>query len=519
MRMKDYYKVLGLASNATEEEIKTAYRTLAKRMHPDLVGDEQGSAHFHEINEAYATLSDARRRTEYDALYKKTLGRTEQPAAHAQETRARETRREETRARETRREETLRRQSARIDTKMAEKLKSAIDQSYEDGYVAGYTAAKTEATPDFQSLDTKYRAAMQENEQLRHEIKALIVAREEVDQKLTACQEQLVQKQEYADELAARLDYVKQVGFPQNDADAIPDPLDETRKDIIAHILQLKHDIEKQMDEPLSLDENIATINQQERRKQIRQELNDITLQVQKCAKELKDIKAIEDKKRAVADTDAYFREMDERAALWAKKGLSDRNKAKSTLYGVLGVLIWASDEEIRTAYNNLMTQYADQVKNEASAAYLSKLREAYDVLSVPQKRQEYNEAIGYTEKMIEKERRMAEENAKIQAQYRKKIAEKAFWSKFDELSSLALTGNPAAQNALGELYFKGAHVDRDFKNAAYWFREAFEQTYPVAIYNLGVCYQKGFGVPKNADIAEALFYQAKNYGYTAPKK
>ena len=60
---KDYYKTLGVARNATKEDIKKAYRALAHKYHPDKGGDE---ARFKEVNEAYQILSDERKRNQYD---------------------------------------------------------------------------------------------------------------------------------------------------------------------------------------------------------------------------------------------------------------------------------------------------------------------------------------------------------------------------------------------------------------------------------------------------------------------
>lgn len=63
---KDYYSTLGVNKNASQEEIKKAYKTLAKKHHPD-INKEKGSAEkFKEINEAYATLGDESKRNSYD---------------------------------------------------------------------------------------------------------------------------------------------------------------------------------------------------------------------------------------------------------------------------------------------------------------------------------------------------------------------------------------------------------------------------------------------------------------------
>ena len=67
MAKKDYYEVLGVGKNAGEEEIKSAYRKLAKQCHPDLHPDDKGAeARFKELNEAYEVLTDAQKRARYD---------------------------------------------------------------------------------------------------------------------------------------------------------------------------------------------------------------------------------------------------------------------------------------------------------------------------------------------------------------------------------------------------------------------------------------------------------------------
>lgn len=67
MAFKDYYEILGVDRNATDAEIKKAYRKLARQYHPDInPGNKAAEARFKEINEAYEVLSDKEKRAKYD---------------------------------------------------------------------------------------------------------------------------------------------------------------------------------------------------------------------------------------------------------------------------------------------------------------------------------------------------------------------------------------------------------------------------------------------------------------------
>lgn len=66
MAKRDYYEVLGLSKNASDDEIKKAYRKLAKKYHPDINKEKDAEEKFKEINEAYEVLSDSQKKQIYD---------------------------------------------------------------------------------------------------------------------------------------------------------------------------------------------------------------------------------------------------------------------------------------------------------------------------------------------------------------------------------------------------------------------------------------------------------------------
>ena len=74
MADQDYYSVLGVARNASEEEIRRAFRRKAMEYHPDRNKNADAEEKFKEINEAYQVLSDAKKRGQYDRFGRAGVG-------------------------------------------------------------------------------------------------------------------------------------------------------------------------------------------------------------------------------------------------------------------------------------------------------------------------------------------------------------------------------------------------------------------------------------------------------------
>lgn len=79
MQYKDYYKILGVSRDASESDIKKAFRKLAHKYHPDISKEKGAEEKFKDVNEAYQTLSDPEKKAAYDQLGQRREGSEFQP--------------------------------------------------------------------------------------------------------------------------------------------------------------------------------------------------------------------------------------------------------------------------------------------------------------------------------------------------------------------------------------------------------------------------------------------------------
>ena len=481
--MKNYYRILQVRQNATEEEIKRQFRVLAKKYHPDRnVGNAEAAEIFKDVEEAYKVLTDPASRKLFDSAF-----RLEEA--------------EKSRIKHGRAAPTFVAPTPSIGLAM----KNLLTLGFNDGYDAGYDSAVNE---DYAAvgIDTD------EVEELRRECARLTAELTKAQNGIATAEKRAKQEAERVSVLQEKIDWIKSA--TKTDVGKVSDSVSTKAAELVKQIKKLL----AEHSDSIKNGAPALSIAQQDRRKEIREFLINVESRIELAEKELSAMRAAEDQKRKLVDADAYFKTMDELAEAWAKKVQADKKLARPTKYGELGLLIWATDEEIKEAFARIEKRYAGDA-SEQGMQKLARARDAFYTLTDPQSHAAYNLSIGYTTDMILAERRLIAENERRIEEHRKKLEERAFWSRFDVLYDQALRGEPEAQNELGELYFNGSVLDRDYARAYYWFREAFEAHLPAAVYNLGVCYRDGLGTYKNETLAQSLFLQAKLLGYTGPKK
>lgn len=547
--MKDYYKILNVSKTATEEEIKRSYRVLAKKYHPDVnPGDQKAADTFADINEAHDVLSDAQKRAEYDRKVKEANA----PKPSPEDIIARQRAAAQAAARQAAMREAAKAGMRGDPLSMAQRMAaaqaaaaaqahaaaqaqvSAIEKkAYDVGYSRGKADAKAACDREISSLKSDNRALnarlsimekkLAETERDRSELEQELFNRDremnstktdrsELEQELFNRDRELTQTKARAQELMRQVEMLKRrapaSAQPANTASAGEV---EELKSIIEQYMERCRQLEQERNQA-ELKSQAQVELQHDKRRQLQEQIDALTAQVNELTAENEELHAEIEQWQQYAKSEDFLSDAERRLQEWDSKQKADKKLAKPTHYGTLGVLIWATEDEILAAHGKLVKRYGGRT-DEASVSKLAAIEGAFSTLADPERRAEYNASIGITEERIAEERRLIEEYEKIEAEYRAQLDDKEFWAQFDELTFNAQTGDADAQNKLGEMYYCGDEIDQDLDQAAYWFKEAAKQKHADAMFNLGMCFINGEGVERNETTGMGFIRQAAKLG------
>lgn len=483
--MKNYYKVMGLPFEATDEQIKRTYRELAKKYHPDMHPDDQQAAErFAEISEAYETLGDADKKAEYDRQVKAALDARRAQAAQAQ-----------ARAQAQAQAQAARQQSA---ADFGQRYRQFIFDA-QAGADAAYKMAAEAQTAAYnrgyaQGANDTRAQAEQAIAGFKREIEQLKGRLAEAERREKAAAEQ-----RRADEEAAAMRTKELVKESKGK---------ESEK-------QMRHRIEKMTEELAAYAGRVDRL--QAERKYFEDQYNAAKADSEALTEEL------ELTKQQLASWEEYGKTLDaaddiERTEVeWERLKRAYKKESKPTHYGTLGVMFYAEAEEIRDAFHKLADRYQKKAATDKKAEEkLFAVNDAYKVLSDSKKKAAYDKAQGFTpEKCDEARQTQAKYEAELAELYAEK-EEQEFRAYLEDLMYSAQVGDADAQNTLGELYYYGDEIDGDPEQAVYWFKEAAKQRHPEALFNLGRCFIDGVGVEKDTTRGKGFIKQAATLGSVA---
>ncbi len=546
--MKNYYQILNVKPTATEDEIKRSYRVLAKRYHPDVnPNDALAAERFTDINEAHDVLSDPKKRAEFDAKLKESAA----PKLRPEDVMARQRAAARQAARQAAMRNTLRdnmrqqphtmtqqraaaqqhfqatqqqyqaaqqhfqqQQFQAVQQQYQAMEKQAFAKGHERGLAEARAAAEREKASlnsEIRSLNSEIRSLKAENKKISDQLAETEQDRADLEQELFNRDRELTHEKQHTAEIEKQVDSIKKKydeklrirQHTNSEYDALKAELDKA----------------KERSKQLELDKSQAELKNkaqmklhQDKRKEMQQTIEELTQKVHELTDEIVELRAENDQWQQYARSEEFLSDAEERLQEWEKKQKADKKLAKLTLYGTLGVLIWSTGSEIDAAYSKLVKRYNGKT-DDGSVEKLKKIKDAYETLSDPIKRREYNVSIGITDERIEDERRMIVENENMRQEYRKQLESREFWAHFDELTFSAQTGDADAQNQIGEMYYYGDEIEQDFDQAVYWFKEAAKQKHAEGMFNLGVCFINGEGVEKNKTMGMGFIRQAAKLG------
>ncbi|MDE6399157.1 MAG: DnaJ domain-containing protein, partial [Clostridiales bacterium] len=316
--MKNYYRILNIRSNATADEIKAAYRNLAKRYHPDAnPGDKAAAAKFAEINEANDTLSVPEKRSAYDKQLRLEVLRR-QNAANAAAFAQRRPLSAQAEMQAKLQAQAQAEMQAAIQAGVQAQLVGVRDRAYKEGYERG--------NKEGQAYAAKTLAA--QNETYKQKISESARDRSDLEQELFDRDRELNKANEKIRELTVQLQWLKKATSGA-DADPLRAPLENSK----TRVRELENAIAAIRIKPSDVSSSAtAAVSQKrmqlsDRFKTLHQTLNDLDA-------EINSLRALNDRQTRIAENEKLLSSLEARAAQWAKKQKDDIRPAKSTLYG-----------------------------------------------------------------------------------------------------------------------------------------------------------------------------------------
>ena len=553
--MKNYYKIMGLKSGATENEIKSAYRLLAKRFHPDVnPGNAAAAEKFAALGEAYEILSDPSKRADYDrqiamerqqaqaAQQQAAQAAAQQAAAQAAAARAAYGYARQQQAAYARQSsqnaEQINRQIFQQQQIQIQQLLAKAEEARHDGFIkgqaAGYNEARLKFAPEIEHLKSELDAATSREadyaaavdryrkrlEVAESELKSTKSRKEEREAQLTAKLEKALGD---ADKLKKEQSVkVKNAESAQKKIDKLEAQLDELKRENSAfrsRVASLESENGELTSKLFKKDTALTDLKLENNKLSGEKVFFESEYAKAKAEIEEKE-QAIELLNQTVAQWEDFSASLDTAEAMktlksgWDKQLRDLKKKLKETHYGTLGVLYIASTEEIKDAFKKLVKKFTKKAETDKSfEAKLFTVNEAAKVLTDEEKRKAYNAEIGVSDEEIAEFAESKRKHDEAMSQLEREAGEQEFWAYVEELMYNAQTGDAESQNTLGEMYFDGEELDRDPEQAVYWFKEAAKSKHAEAFCNLGICFLTGDGVDADIEKGKGFVKQAAKLG------
>jgi len=515
--MKDFYKILGVASTATKDQIKTVYRQKAKQFHPDLNDNKVEAADkLAKINDAYATLGDDAKRKEYDravAQYRASL-RAQQASASAEQSPfagAQAGQRPNPQANAYANAQTPPRQGFANHIPIEQLTANAYNQGYTKGYNDS-SSRQRESERTFnakiKSLEESLSAAQAERGRAEASLRQLEYKLTDAKTTTYAAEEQVKELQLENEALWEQIREAKEVKESAESISIATDggTLGEQDDALLKTIAELERQLaaanaevadltnRAKVGETLAFESAIEANSLKEENKMLED-------QVAKLGQHLQAFENEDSHETLIADREHKIKLI--------------KKRIKNTHYGTLGILFWENNEAIVKAYKKLhaRNKFKQEKGDLKAAAKIVEIETAYKTLIDSTKRKKYNASVDISEEEIKQEKEDQKTFEKAAEKLLSLKAEDAFWAHVDEIMFLAQTGEADAQNRLGEMYSSGIEIEKDLEQACYWFKEASKQTHPDAVFNLGKCYINGEGVKVDKVKGLAFIKQAAKLG------